>query len=238
MSLQYDEILKKIVGDIVLSDNVGLALKSWRERLNVKQVDLARQLTISPAVLSDYESGKRSSPGTMFVKKYVKALVEIDQKANKILGRLDVPVSESAILSIGEYEHPISAQQIVDALDAKVLAGEACLGNPIYGYTVLDSIKTILTMSGLDFIKIFGYNSERVLVFTKVGIGRSPIVAIRVSQIKPRMVVLHGPKEVDPLAIEIAKKECMVLAVTTIPKESDIALNLVRLEKLKLQQPP
>ncbi|MGQ9780753.1 MAG: helix-turn-helix domain-containing protein [Nitrososphaeria archaeon] len=236
MSLQYDEILKKIVGDIVLSDNVGLALKSWRERLNVKQVDLARQLTISPAVLSDYESGKRSSPGTMFVKKYVKALVEIDQKANRILGRLDVPVSESAILSIGEYEHPVSAQQIIEALGAKVLAGEACLNTPIYGYTVLDSIKTILTMSGLDFIKIFGYNSERVLVFTKVGIGRSPIVAIRVSQIKPRMVVLHGPREVDSLAIEIAKKECMVLGVTALPNESDITLNLVRLQKLKPSQ--
>ena len=233
MSLQYDEILKKIVGDIVLSENVGIALKLWREKLNVKQVDLARQLSISPAVLSDYESGKRSSPGTMFVKKYVKALVEIDQKGNKILGRLDVPISESAILSIGEYRQPVRAQQIVDALGAKVLVGEECLNNPIFGFTVLDSIKTILTMSGLDFIKIFGYNSERVLVFTKVGLGRSPIVAIRVSQIKPRMVLLHGLKEVDPLAIEISKKECMVLGVVTLPTENDIIANLLGLQKLK-----
>jgi len=233
MSLQYDEILKKIVGDIVLSDNVGISLKLWREKLNVKQVDLAKQLGISPAVLSDYESGKRSSPGTSFVKKYVKALVEIDQKANKILGKLDVPVSESAILSIGEYKQPVSAKQVIDVLKAEILAGEECMNQQIHGYTVLDSIKTILTMSGLDFIKIFGYNSERVLVFTKVGLGRSPIVAIRVSQIKPRMVILHGPKQVDPLAVEISKKECIILGVTALHSENDIIASLSKLQKLK-----
>jgi putative transcriptional regulator len=233
MSLQYDEIMRKIVGDIVLSENVGISLKIWREKLNIKQVDLARQLGISPAVLSDYESGKRSSPGTIFVKKYVKGLVEIDQKSNRILGKLDVPISESAILSIGEYEHPVSVKQVIDALKADVLAGEDCINKQIYGYTVLDSIKTILTMSGLDFIKIFGYNSERVLVFTKVGLGRSPIVAVRVSQIKPRMVILHGPKEVDPLAIEISKKDCIVLGVTLLPSENDIIASLSKLQKVK-----
>ena len=225
--------MKKIVGDIVLSDNVGISLKMWREKLNVKQVNLARQLGISPAVLSDYESGKRNSPGTIFVKKYIKALVEIDQKGNKILGKLNAPISESAILSIGEYKHPVSAKQVIDALKAEVLVGEECINQQIHGYTVLDSIKTILTMSGLDFIKIFGYNSERVLVFTKVGLGRSPIVAIRVSQIKPRVVILHGPKEVDPLAIEIAKKECIVLGVTLLPSENDIIASLSKLQNLK-----
>jgi putative transcriptional regulator len=228
MSLQYDEILKRIVGDVVLSDNVGLALRSWREKLNVKQVELAKHLGISPAVLSDYESGRRSSPGTTFVKKYVKSLVEIDQKGSKILGKLDVPVSETAILAIGEYKQPVSAKQVVQALEAEVLSGEELLNQQIHGYTVLDSIKTILTMSGLDFIKIFGFNSERVLVFTKVGLGRSPIVAVRVSQVKPRMVVLHGPKQVDPLAVEISKKDDIILCITRLQTENQVIANLQR----------
>ncbi|MEM3404024.1 MAG: helix-turn-helix domain-containing protein [Nitrososphaeria archaeon] len=228
MSLQYDEILKRIVGDVVLSDNVGLALRSWREKLNVKQVELAKHLGISPAVLSDYESGRRSSPGTTFVKKYVKSLVDIDQKGNKILGKLDVPLSETAILAIGEYKQSIGAKQIVQALDAEVLSGEELLNQQIHGYTVLDSIKTILTMSGLDFIKIFGFNSERVLVFTKVGLGRSPIVAVRVSQVKPRMVVLHGPKQVDPLAVEISKKDNIILCITRLQSENQVIANLQR----------
>ncbi|MEM2153833.1 MAG: helix-turn-helix domain-containing protein [Nitrososphaeria archaeon] len=231
MSLQYDEILKRIIGDIVLSENVGLSMKMWREKLNIKQVDLAKKLHISPAVLSDYESGRRSSPGTSFVKKYVKALVELDQQKNKLLGKLDAPTSESAILSIGEYDVPVSAKTVVEALNVRVLVGEELLNTQIYGYTVLDSIKTILSMSGLDFIKIFGFNSERVLVFTKVGLGRSPIVAVRVSQVKPRMVILHGPKQVDPLAIEISKKENIIFGVSTIPTESEIISNLSKLDK-------
>jgi|YelNatPaOPRAMG01_1025707.scaffolds.fasta_scaffold05792_5 putative transcriptional regulator len=231
MSLQYDEILKRIIGDIVLSDNVGLSMKMWREKLNIKQVDLAKKLNISPAVLSDYESGRRSSPGTSFVKKYVKALVELDQQKNRLLGKLDAPTSESAILSIGEYDAPVKAKTIVEVLKVNVLGGEELLEKPIHGYTVLDSIKTILSMSGLDFIKIFGFNSERALVFTKVGLGRSPIVAVRVSQIKPRMVILHGPRQVDPLAVEISKKENIIFGVSTLATESEIISNLSRLNK-------
>jgi len=229
MSLQYDEVLKRIIGDIVLSDNVGLSLKTWREKLNIKQVELAKKLHISPAVLSDYESGRRSSPGTSFVKKYVKALVELDQQKSRLLGKLDAPASESAILSIGEYVSPVKAETVVEALKVNILGGEGLLDKPIYGYTVLDSIKTILSMSGLDFIKIFGLNSERVLVFTKVGLGRSPIVAVRVSQIKPRMVILHGPKQVDPLAVEISKKENIIFGVSTLQTESDIISALSKL---------
>ena len=51
--------------------------------------------------------------------------------------------------------------------------------------------------------------------------GRSPLVAIRVSQLKPRMVILHGPKEVDELAIDLAKREKIILAISRIPKEED-----------------
>ena len=56
-------------------------------------------------------------------------------------------------------------------------------------------------------------------MFTKVGMGRSPLVAIRVSQLKPRVVVIHGPREVDPLAVDLARREGLVLALSGAPTE-------------------
>ncbi|MCL5672405.1 MAG: hypothetical protein M1566_02845 [Thaumarchaeota archaeon] len=96
----------------------------------------------------------------------------------------------------------------------------------LYGYTVVDSIKTIYALSGYDFYRIFGATTERALVFTKVGMGRSPLVAIRVSQLKPRMVVIHGPREVDPLAVELARKEQLVLALSGIPTDEALISSL------------
>ena len=46
-------------------------MKTWRERLQVKQRALAEQMNVSPSVLSDYESGRRISPGAGFIKKYL-----------------------------------------------------------------------------------------------------------------------------------------------------------------------
>ena len=81
----------------------------------------------------------------------------------------------------------------------------------------------------MDFYRIFGTTTERVLIFTKVGMGRSPLVAIRVSQLKPRMVVLHGPKIVDPLAIELAQKDRIVLGLSTLTDEKSFGEILSKL---------
>jgi transcriptional regulator with XRE-family HTH domain len=69
----------KIAGSVVASPDPGQALKAWREKLGIRQVALAKEMKISPSVLSDYESGRRPSPGVQFVRKYVDALVVLDQ---------------------------------------------------------------------------------------------------------------------------------------------------------------
>ncbi|MDG7012703.1 MAG: helix-turn-helix domain-containing protein [Nitrososphaerota archaeon] len=212
------EALARIAGDVVASPDAGRAMRAWRDRLGIKQVALARALGLSASVLSDYESGRRPSPGVQFVKKYVEALVKLDEAKERVVPKLVSGGEDQAILSIGEFPAPIEASKILSALEATVLAG-----NPgevrLYGYTVVDSIKTIYALSGYDFYRIFGATTERALVFTKVGMGRSPLVAIRVSQLKPRMVVIHGPRDVDPLAVELAKKERLVLALSGMPTD-------------------
>jgi len=219
VSLDHDDFAAHIAGDVVISENPGDSMRKWRERIAVKQAILAREMGLSPSVLSDYESGRRASPGVGFIKRYVNALVKLDQNNHKLLVREVEPKDKSAILSIGEFGEPINAGKLVELLGGSIITGSEKLDTEIYGYTVLDSIKTIYALSGFDFYKIYGATTERLLVFTKVGLGRSPMVAIRVVHLKPRMVVLHGPKEIDQVGKALAEKERIILSLSSMTEE-------------------
>ena len=233
MSLDHDDFAAHIAGDVVISENPGDSMRKWRERIAVKQAILAREMGLSPSVLSDYESGRRASPGVGFIKRYVTALVKLDQNNHKLLVREVEPKDKSAILSIGEFGEPIKAGKLVEIRAGSVITGSEKLDTDIYGYTVLDSIKTIYALSGFDFYKIYGATSERLLVFTKVGLGRSPMVAIRVVHLKPRMVVLHGPKEIDHVGKALAEKERIILSLTGMNEDEMVK----RLSSLALKKP-
>lgn len=74
ISKKYGDEITLIAGSVVLSDNPAHQLKYWRKKLDVKQADLARKMNITPSVLSDYEKGRRPSPGVNFIKRYLLAL--------------------------------------------------------------------------------------------------------------------------------------------------------------------
>jgi predicted transcriptional regulator len=73
------EELTWIAGSVVLSDNPPLQLKHWRKKFGVKQADLAKRMAITPSVLSDYEKGRRPSPGANFIKRYLQSLYDLAQ---------------------------------------------------------------------------------------------------------------------------------------------------------------
>ena len=83
-------------------------------------------------------------------------------------------------------------------------------------------------MPNTFFYQIYGRTSERALIFTGVSTGRSPMVAVRISSLKPALVVLHGLKEVDKLAVKIAEKENIPLLLTDL----DISLLSEKLNRL------
>src|SRR5487761_2150647 len=222
MSVDRVEFAAHIAGDVVTSENAGDAMRKWRKRIAVKQAIVAREMGISPSVLSDYESGRRASPGVGFIKRYVGALVKLDESHHKLLAREVEPKDKSAILAIGEFKEPVKAQRLVEVVGGNVVTGAERLDTDIYGYTVLDSIKTIYALSGFDFYKIYGATTERLLVFTKVGLGRSPMVAIRVVHLKPRMVILLGPKTIDEIAKALAEKERIILALVGRQTEEEV----------------
>ena len=219
-----ENIAKKIAGEIVLSKSPENTLRKWRETFGITQAQTAKTLKVSYSVISDYESGRRT-PGTRFIKKFVDGIISMDEeRGGRVLGELSrlSPNAADAITDIKEFPVPVKASQICEAVNGIAVACNELLDRDIYGYTVVDSIKAIQTLSGTDFYQLFGSTTERAAVFTNVTGGRSPMVAVRVQPLKPKMVVIQGPKEVDFLAIKLAEVEHIPLVLSRIATAEDL----------------
>ena len=203
-----DSVARRIAGDIVWSHNPGATMRKWREMFNASQIEVSRAMGISPSVISDYEKGRRT-PGSIFVKRFVESLLSIDENRGWIVTKKlakTLNIHLDSIEDMCEFEEPIPVSDLIRLVKGKLLT-RSDYGKVIYGYTVLDSIKTILSLTGTEFYQLMGMTSERALVFTKVTAGRSPMVAVRTSPIKPAAVVLHGPRKVDELAMSFSTVE-------------------------------
>ncbi|PUA31150.1 MAG: hypothetical protein B9J98_07585 [Candidatus Terraquivivens tikiterensis] len=215
-----ESLMNRIAGEIILSKTPGDVMKKWRLLFELGQSELARYMGIAPSVLSDYEKNRRKSPGTIFIRKFVTALIEIDSKMGGVHIRKFAATMKDlsgTILDIAEFPKARSVREVVEAVDGVILAGREGQDQPIYGYTVVDSLNAIKLMDATDFLKLFGANSMRSLVFVGVSRGRSPLIAVKIYPIKPRMVVIHGPtrpEDVDELAIALAEQEGLPFALS------------------------
>jgi putative transcriptional regulator len=210
------ELAEKIAGEISLSQEPGVTIRKWREAFTVSQQELAEYLSISPSVISDYESGRRKSPGVGTVRKLVEALLALDERTGgKIAKRYESDEQTEAILSIREFPVPISTRDFVSAIKGKNVS-RSSMESDVHGYTVIDSLKAIMALDSSDYLKIYGWSSQRALIFTGVKYGRSPMVAIRAHPLKPAMVVFQKPERVDELAVKLAELERIPLAVTNL----------------------
>ena len=204
-----EELAKKIVGEIVLSTKPGTTLRKWREIFSITPTNLAKKLEVSPSVISDYEVGRRS-PGSRFLRHFVESLILLDEANDgRVLIQLTslTPRITGAIIDMKEFATPLKAERLRRAVEGVVITGRSYLNRDVYGYTILDSIRAIETLSGADFFQILGATSQRALVFTNVSTGRSPMVAVRVQTIKPKMIIVHGATEIDKLAGHLAELE-------------------------------
>ncbi len=218
------QLAEKMAGEITLSDSPGKALKKWRTSFSIPQAVLAERLGVSPSVISDYESGRRKSPGTAIVGKIVDTILSIDEDSggkciNKFTKILYGEFNEDVIYDIHEYASPVSVSDFAKAIDAALLCGS--MDRTIYGYTVINSLNAILQLSSSEFNRIYGWSTERALIFTDVTSGKSPMVAIRVTPFKPRTVVLQGivPGQVHPLVPRLAERD----RITVLCTQSDVA---------------
>jgi putative transcriptional regulator len=217
---------KTIAGEITLAADSPNSLRKWRGVFGLKQNELAERMSVSPSVISDYESGRRHCPGTHFVKRFVETLVEMDwERGGNVVRKFSAMPQNDAIISFRDFDKSVDCRRFVDIVEGEIIANNKHLkSRRLGGYTILDSIQAILSLNELDFRSIYGSDNQRALVFTKVSMGRSPMIAIKVTQPKPQMVVLHGlkPEDVDPLAKHIAERENIPLIVSGLKTQEEL----------------
>lgn len=216
-----EQLLIKVAGEITLSSSPGASLKKWREIFGVSQTELSEFLGVTPSTISDYEANRRKSPGIAVIKRFVNALMEIDRKRGGwVVKKLDTDKNTTDIFSVLDFSAPQNAEEFVKKVEGRILAnGEGLKSLKLNGYTLVDSLRAILELPAEEFIQIYGTSTERALLFTNVSMGRSPMVAIRVTKLKPNLVVLHNVVEVDRLAVKIAEIEKIPLVTTVLPMD-------------------
>jgi len=210
------EIREKIAGEVVLSPHPGRTLRKWREDFKVSQRDLARQLETVPSVISDYESERRASPGAVFIRRYVDALLALDHAGGDRFGPPRAQRGRSdGILGLREFAVAMPLRNFADRLDARAVS-RVDLHRDIHGFTVVDAPRAILSMDSTRFVEVYGWTTQRAIVFANVKYGRSPMVAIRAHPLKPAAVVFANPGRIDPLAIRLSEVENIPLLTTSL----------------------
>jgi putative transcriptional regulator len=227
-------LAEAMAGEICLAeDDPGAVMRRWRERFKISQKDLAKHLEVSPSVVSDYESGRRKSPRVETIRRFVEGLIEMDvAKGGRVavtLEKLIAPeIASDAILDSREFGVPVPARLLVEKLECKVLTHPRLLDRDIYGYTALDSVKAIVALTPQQLLRLYGGTTQRAAILTNVSTGRSPMVAIKASQIgtsiavKPAVVILQGVKELDPLAVTIADSIHLPLCVSELESTEEL----------------
>jgi len=226
-----EELARRIAGEITLSDDPGATLRKWRTDFDVSQTELADQLDVSSSVVSDYESGRRESPGIGVVQRTVAALLDIDEarggdRLRQYARVLSAGFESDIVHDLREYPTPVSLEEFYDAMDAAEIHRSD--RDRIYGHTVINSIQAITRLSSEEFYRLYGQSTNRALVFTDVTRGESPLVALRVVTPTPNAVVLHGIEEEDlwDHAAELARVDGFSLATST--RDIDDCLDTLR----------
>jgi putative transcriptional regulator len=205
-------LAEKIAGEITLSPKPGETLRKWRTTFSIAQAELANFLGVAQSVISDYESGRRKSPGIHSVKKIVTAFLEIDEKkhGSTVIHQYQFMVkTQDGIIDIMEYPYIIPVEKLIKEIEGKVVTSSSIsLDRTIKGFTLIDGVETIKTLTATNYSNLYG-----------IQFGRSPMIAIRIHPIKPSLVIYHQPGGVDPLAVQLAERENIPLVITDIPLE-------------------
>ena len=104
-----EELREKIAGEVTLSVDAGKTIRKWREEFGISQQELARHMRVSPSVISDYESGRRKSPGIAIVRRIVDGLISLDEAhGGAVVKRYGLGEKSDAIISIKEFRQSLS----------------------------------------------------------------------------------------------------------------------------------
>lgn len=231
-------LARRIAGEIILSAKPGATMRKWRELFAVSQMSLSEKMRLSSsAVISDYESGRRKSPGAKFIRRFVLALLQIDEEKGSRFIREFAKLTSSpsmAIIDLREFPIPVRVEYLCKAINGEVVACKEKSVKEVNGYTVVDSKKAVEALSGLEYAQLFGATTERALIFTNVETGCLPMMIARVSSLKPRVVVFHRTHP-DKEAIKLAEYEQVPLIYSAAPSLEQLVKSLRKLYRIALR---
>ena len=220
-----------------MSNKPGATMRRWRELFAVSQTSLSEKMVVSSSIISDYEGERRKSPGTRFVRRFVWALLKIDEDRGSRFIREFARLTSSpstAVIDLREFPIPVRVEYLCKAICGEIVACKDKYVKEVNGYTVVDSRKAVETYSGLEYSQLFGATTDRVLVFTNVEEGSLPMMIVRVSSLKPRIVVFHKTPP-DAEAIRIAEYEQIPLIYSTAPTLEHLVKSLRKLYRIALR---
>ncbi|MFX0170176.1 MAG: transcriptional regulator [Candidatus Hodarchaeota archaeon] len=238
-------LARRIAGEISLSDNPGRVMRKWREMFHIPQIQLAENFVpidektptpgVSPSVISDYESGRRQSPGTKTIKRFVETIIALDEQnggqiINAFQRLMGVEIPTNIIIDVSEFAQGITAKEFLETLRGQVVACEELLNREILGYLAIDTAEALDGLSSNGFLKLFEASTDRALVLINASTGRSPLVAAK-GDVKPSLFVLHGVEQIDYLAIELAERERFPLAISRPESVENMLRRLQTLRK-------
>jgi putative transcriptional regulator len=232
------EILgRRIAGEIILSSKPGATMRKWRELFAVSQISLSEVMGLSSSVISDYESGRRKSPGAKFIRRFVHSLLQIDEQKGSRFIREFAKLTSSpsmAVVDLREFPIPVRVEYLCRAINGEVKACKEKYVKEVNGYTVVDSRKAVEAYSGSDYAQLFGATTDRALIFTNVESGCLPMMIVRVNSLKPRVVVFHKT-EPDQEAIRIAEYEQIPLIYSNAASVEQLVKSLRKLYRVALR---
>jgi putative transcriptional regulator len=231
-------LARRVAGEIIFSSRPGSTMKKWRELFAVSQASLATRMTLSSStVISDYESGRRKSPGAKFIRRFVLSLLAIDEEKGSRFIREFAKLTSSptmAIVDLREFPIPVRAQYLCRAINGEMIVGGEKAELEVNGYTVVDARRALEGLSGSEYLQLFGASSERALVFTSVENPALVMMIVHVSSLKPRLVVFHKVKP-DEAAIKLAEYEQIPVIYSAAPSIEQLVKSLRKLYRVALR---
>jgi putative transcriptional regulator len=212
-------------------------MRKWRELFAISQTSLSENMGLSSSVISDYESGRRKSPGARFIRRFVLSLLQIDEKRGSRFIREFAKLTSSpsmAIVDLREFPIPVRVEYLCKAINGEIVSGQDKYIKEVNGYTVIDSRKAVETYSGSEYAQLFGATTERALIFTNVDLGALPMMIVRVSSSKPRIVVFHKTIP-DTESLRIAEYEQIPLIYSSATSIEQLVKSLRKLYRIALR---
>ncbi len=233
-----ESLAMTIAGEIALSDNPGGTIHKWRNIFRIHQNQIAEKMNVTPSVISDYESGRRKSPGVVVIRKIVNALLEVDRKNGDVkkefqsVGPNDI--LSDAIIDMQDYAEPIAIMDFLDIVKGTYATEPSGIEQKIRGYILVDSLNAVLKLSAQEMSRLHSLAQRRAVIFTGVSSGKSALVAAKVTNLKPCVIMFHGIPKLDPLAERIAKAENIPVILSRIKHIDEVILALKKISRARL----